>query len=62
MTDQHQQPDPADAVVTDRAAQRAKELGATKALEALRANSHTGRDSAARSAPSPRAASTGTDP
>ncbi|MGW3181679.1 hypothetical protein ACWDD9_20630 [Kitasatospora sp. NPDC001119] len=62
MTDQHQQPDPADAVVTDRAAQRAKELGATKALEALRANSHTGRGSAARSAPSPRAASTGTDP
>ncbi|GAB7188956.1 hypothetical protein ATKI12_8787 [Kitasatospora sp. Ki12] len=37
MTDQHQQPDPAVAVVTDRAAQRAKELGATEALEALRA-------------------------
>ncbi|MFB7678312.1 hypothetical protein ACFC26_43655 [Kitasatospora purpeofusca] len=38
MTDQHQQPDsPAVAVVTDRAAQRAKELGADQALEALRA-------------------------
>ncbi|MGW2540369.1 hypothetical protein ACWC5I_05710 [Kitasatospora sp. NPDC001574] len=38
MTDQHQQPDrQAVAVVTDRAAQRAKELGVTEALETLRA-------------------------
>ncbi|MGW2543456.1 hypothetical protein ACWC5I_21875 [Kitasatospora sp. NPDC001574] len=45
MTDQHRQPDrPAVAVVTDRAAQHAKELGATEALEALRAElEHTPR-------------------